>query len=265
MLLLQSLPRSSGFIYEWINGGRLSNKGIELSLSGQPVRTSEVQWNATLNFWKNNSVVTQLDVPPFAIGAFSNNLGTFYIKQGESTTIYYGPDGAKGFVPVGNSEPKFQMTFLNEINFWKNFSFRFLIHWKHGGDNLNLTQLLTDLGGTSKDFDEDKNHTGTTNGNARLAAFGVTSPFVQDASYIRFREIGLYYTMLFPNKDLVKGLRFGISANNWFTITGYQGYDPEVSNFSGLGGPAANGITTGVDVAPFPASKRMEFHVSVDF
>src|SRR5207344_2419147 len=42
MLLLQSLPRSSGFTYEWINGGSLSNKGIELSLSGQPVRTNSV-------------------------------------------------------------------------------------------------------------------------------------------------------------------------------------------------------------------------------
>ncbi|HMH23659.1 MAG TPA: SusC/RagA family TonB-linked outer membrane protein [Puia sp.] len=267
MLLLQSLPRSSGYTFEWINGGSLSNKGVELSISGQPIRTKEVQWNATLNWWKNSSKVTQLNVPPFAIGAFSNSLGTFYVKQGESTTQYYGPNGAKGFSPVGNAEPDFQMTMLNEINFLDNFSFRFLIHWKKGGDNLNLSQLLNDLGGVSKDYDEDKGHTGTTNGVARINAAGVTSPFVQDASYIRFREIGLYYNVPLHNTTtgVLKGLRLGISANNWFTITSYQGYDPEVSNFSGLGGPGTNGITTGVDVAPFPASKRMEFHLAVDF
>ena len=265
LLLAQALPRSSGFTFESINGGSLSNKGIELSISGQPIRTNMIEWNTTINFWKNTSKITQLNVPPFAIGAFSNNLGTFYIKQGESATQYYGPNGAKGFSPVGNSEPKFQMTFLNEINFLNNFSFRFLIHWKNGGDNLNLTQLLTDLGGTSKDYDEDKNHTGTTNGVARLNATGVTSPFLQDASYIRFREIGLYYTV--PARDLkfVKGLRLGVSANNYITFTHYQGYDPEVSNFSNLGGPGTNGISTGVDVAPFPSSKRLEFHLSVDF
>jgi len=265
MLLLQSLPRSSGYSFEWINGGRLRNNGVELSLSGQPLKSKSVQWNATLNFWKNTAKVTQLDVPPFAIGAFSNGLGTFYIKQGESPTQYYGPNGPKGFSAVGNAEPKFQMTFQNEINFLNNFSLRFLIHWKKGGDNLNLTQLLNDLGGTSKDFDEDKGHTGTGNGVARLNALGVTSPFVQDASYLRFREIGLYYTLPLHNTNIVKGLRLGISANNLFTITSYQGYDPEVSNFSGLGGPGTNGITTGVDVAPFPSSKRLAFHLSVDF
>lgn len=265
MLLLQSLPRSSGFTYEWINGGSLSNKGIELSLSGQPIRTNAVQWNATINFWKNTSLVTQLNVPPFAIGAFSNGLGTFYIKQGESPTQYYGPNGDKGFSAVGNAEPDFQMTFLNEINFLKNFSFRFLIHWKQGGDNLNLTQLLTDLSGTSKDFDEDKNHDGKTNGQERLDALGVTSPFVQDASYLRFREIGLYYNVPLHGNKVLTGLRLGVSANNYITISHYQGYDPEVSNFSGLGGPGTNGITTGVDVAPFPSSKRLEFHLAVDF
>jgi len=265
MLLLQSLPRSSGFTYEWINGGTLNNNGVELSLSGQPIKSRAVQWNSTINFWKNKSEITQLNVPPFAIGAFSNALGTFYIQQGKSATQFYGPDGANGFGPVGNAEPDFQMTFLNEINFLNNFTLRFLIHWKQGGDNLNLTQLLTDLGGTSKDYDEDKNHDGVSNGQERLNALGVTSPFVQDASYVRFREIGLYYNFPLHDTRVVRGLRLGVSANNFFTITKYQGYDPEVSNFSGLGGPGANGISTGVDVTPFPSSKRLEFHLGVDF
>lgn len=265
LLLLQALPRSSGFSYQWINGGSLTNKGVELSVSGQPLRTKNVQWNTTINFWKNTSKITQLDVPPFAIGAFSNALGTFYIKQGESATQYYGPNGDKGFSPVGNAEPDFQMSFLNEINFLDNFSFRFLIHWKQGGDNLNLTQLLNDLGGTSKDYDEDKDHNGKGNGTERLEALGTTSPFVQDASYIRFREIGLYYTVPMKGTSFVKGLRLGVSANNYITFTHYQGYDPEVSNFSNLGGPGTNGISTGVDVAPFPSSKRLLFHLSVDF
>jgi hypothetical protein len=33
------------------------------------------------------------------------------------------------------------------------FYFVFLWHWKKGGDNINLTKLLSDFGGTSADFD----------------------------------------------------------------------------------------------------------------
>ena len=99
----------------------------------------------------------------------------------------------------------------------------------------------------------------------RLNALGITSPFVQDASYIRVREIGLYYTVPLKGTRVLKGLRLGVSANNFVTFTHYQGYDPEVSNFSSLGGPGTNGISTGVDVAPFPSSKRLLFHLSVDF
>jgi hypothetical protein len=28
-----------------------------------------------------------------------------------------------------------------------------LLYWKKGGDNINLTKLLSDFGGTSADFD----------------------------------------------------------------------------------------------------------------
>jgi hypothetical protein len=57
---------------------------------------------------------------------------------------------------------------------------------------------------------------------------------------------------------VIKGLRIGVSANNFLTITDYQGYDPEVSNFG-------TGFSSNVDVMPFPSSKRATFHLTVDF
>ncbi len=50
----------------------------------------------------------------------------------------------------------------------------------------------------------------------------------------------------------------GVSLNNYITITKYKGYDPEVSNFGA-------GFSTGVDVDPYPATKRADFHISLDF
>ncbi|HEY0608711.1 MAG TPA: SusC/RagA family TonB-linked outer membrane protein, partial [Chitinophaga sp.] len=152
---------------------------------------------------------------------------------------------------------------------FNNLSLRFLIHWKKGGDNINLTQLLTDLGGTSPDWDEDSDGNGVKNGPQRANA-GSAAIFVQDASYVRIREIGLYYNIPLPQNKYIRGLRVGVSANNWFTWTDYISYDPEVSNFgsntiSTTTSRGSNGISTGVEVTPFPASKRMSFHVGVDF
>jgi hypothetical protein len=72
------------------------------------------------------------------------------------------------------------------------------------------------------------------------------------------REIGLYYSITHTGIDAVKGIRLGVSLNNYLTFTKYPSYDPEVSNFG-------TGFSTGVDVDPYPASKRAAFHLSVDF
>ena len=57
--------------------------------------------------------------------------------------------------------------------------------------------------------------------------------------------------------NFIRGIRAGISLNNFFTVTKYKGYDPEVSNFG-------TGFSTGVDVDPFPASKRAMFSIAID-
>jgi len=164
---------------------------------------------------------------------------------------------------LGNQEPRFQMNTFNEITFKQKLSLRFLIHWKNREDNINLTTLLNDFGSTSADYDADADNNGTPDGPQRIGRFlgGSARGFVEDAGYLRFREIGLYYTFSKFSGDVgrvVRGLRLGVSLNNFFVITNYTGYDPEVSNFG-------TGFSTGVDVDPFPASKRAIFHINIDF
>lgn len=266
VLLRHALPGSSGYANEWKNSGDLKNQGIELGLTAIPINTKNVRWSSTINWWRNRAKVTKLIIPPYAIGAFGNSLGTFYLEEGEPATQIKGTVGGE-LKLIGNSEPKFQMSFFDELTVFKNFSLRFLIHWKKGGDNINLTQLLTDLGATSFDYDDILH--GTKAGVYRTGA-GDASIYVQDASYVRIREIGLYYNVPLKNTNFIRGIRFGVSANNFFTWTDYVGYDPEVSNFGSntittSTSRGSNGLSTGVDVTPFPASKRASFHVGVDF
>ena len=168
---------------------------------------------------------------------------------------------------LGDAEPDFQMTFTNNLKY-KDFNLSFLWHWKKGGDNINLSNLLFDFGQTSHDYDDvTLDPAGVlSNGDYRISAFrgGFAAPFVEDASYLRLREIGLFYTV--PSNCLentfgghVSNIKVGISGNNLINVFDYNSYDPEVSNFG------SNALSTGVEVTPFPSSKRYMFHLSVDF
>lgn len=253
LLVAADWPGSTGFNTRWVNGGSLRNRGVELSLRAVPVDNRNFRWATTVNYWVNRSKVLKLDVPTFDQGdGFGSSLGTFYIEEGKSVTqIKITRDGQ--LISGGDSEPKFQLNWFNELTFLKNFSLRALLHYKKGGTNINLTQYITDLTGTSPDWNE-LDEKGRQKGATRP---GEKYRYLYDASYLKLREVALYYTVPMKIKQITN-LRLGVSANNYFVWSKYPGYDPEVSNFGATFG-------TGVDVAPFPPAKRLQFHLSLNF
>lgn len=292
LLLSRELEPSTGFSFEQFNGGGLRNRGIEVSLDLRPVQSENLLWSSTFNFSKNVSEVTELNVPAFDVGGFGTSLGVYRIEEGKSATQIVGldpmtdengnfvtnPDGSPVIVPkqLGDGEPDFRVSWFNQLNIAKNINFSFLFDWKKGGDVINLTELLADLNGTTNDYDDTDltfpgfvNEAGgitddTPNGVKRLSLLGVsTRQFVQDGSYLRLREIGLYYnipvSVLSNISSGLRGVRLGVSANNVFTISPYRSYDPEVSNFGN------QAIAQGIEVAPYPSTKQYYFHFNIDF
>jgi TonB-dependent starch-binding outer membrane protein SusC len=255
LILTRSLPTSTGFSQERTNLADLVNKGFEIALVAKPVNTSKISWTTRVNFWRNRSEVTRLDVPPFPQpgAGFGLGLGTFYIEEGRPVTQLKG--NVNG-VPttIGDVEPDFQMSFPNEVRFLDNFEFGFLLHWKKGGNNLNLSRLLSDLGETTPDLD-------TPEGIIRQGQGFVATRFVEPAGYVRLREISLYYNLpksiLSPLK--MQNAKIGVSGRNLWTKTDYSSYDPEVSTNGGAG------LSSGIEVTPFPSSKQVYFHISVNF
>ncbi len=257
LILSRSLPTSSGFGTETTNLADLVNQGLELSLNIDAFDRENFQWNTGISFWFNRSEVTRLDVPAFPQpgAGFGLGLGTFYIQEGQPVTQLAG--NVNG-VPtqIGDVEPDFQMAFNNNITFLKNFDFSFLLHWKAGGENINLSKLLTDLGGTTPDLE-------TAEGQARAQLGFVATRFIEPADYLRMREIALYYRI--PKEkigwfnDAIDGIKLGVSARNLFTITDYTSYDPETSVNGGAG------LSSGIEVTPFPSSKQFYFHLNVNF
>jgi TonB-linked SusC/RagA family outer membrane protein len=272
LLLLRQVPLSSGFGFETLNGGRLRNNGFEVGLSLIPVETDAVRWISRTSFWANRAEVTELTVPPFQAsgGGFGNTLGSIRIEEGESPTQIVGIDDGE-VRQLGDASPDFQMSFFNDLSLGQRVRLTAFAHWKQGGDVINLTELLSDLSGTSPDYDANPETvidpvTGEeeiiTDGPRRVASLGVSArPFVQDASYFRLREVRLDYdvapSFYGPLAGAVQSLRLGVSATNVFTITPYKSYDPEVSNFGN------QPVASGVEVTPFPSSRSFFVHVNL--
>jgi TonB-linked SusC/RagA family outer membrane protein len=271
LLLNADVSPSSGFSQQVTNAAALQNKGIEIGLNLDLINSENFNWGSRFSFWKNTAEVTELLVPAFTTGGFADFLGNFLIKEGFSPTtiIGVGPnpdvtlngDGEPTLQVFGNAEPDFQLTWSNNINVG-NFDINFLWHLKQGGYNINLSTLLFDLNETTHDFDG----TGVdpsgdlANGPYRLSVLGSnTEPYIEDAGYLRLREIGVYYTLPSSIIPSAQSFKIGLSGNNLINIFDYNSYDPEVSNFG------SNGLSTGVEVTPFPSSKRWDFHVSVTF
>lgn len=268
-LILDLTPaESTGITAIATNAADLENKGVELSLGINPVRTSNFNWFSRINWWKVESKITRLDIPTQTVGGFGVSLGTYLIAEGYSPTTIVGLPGGTdkpgGWTIYGDRQPDWQMSWYNNITFLNNFDFSFLFHYQKGGHAINLSALLWDDGGTSPGWDDDKDGNGQFDGLDRLLDWAVnrnTGAYIEETSYIKLREIALHYRV--PSSVLgngfIKGLRVGVSANNILLWTSYGSYDPEVSNFG------TQPIAANIEVTPYPSSRRMFFHLKADF
>lgn len=94
-------------------------------------------------------------------------------------------------------------------------------------------------------------------------ADGVMLPFIEDATFLKLRELSLGVDI---PASLFRGLRWGVddarislTGRNLFTKTDYTGLDPEVANL----GSAA--IRNNLDVAPYPPSRSVFLNISLGF
>lgn len=264
-----NLSPSSGVTTTPSNEAELQNKGIELGLSGNVIENSNFKWFSRVLFWKNKIEMTKLGIPTYISGGFGSGLGTFLYAEGYSPTTIVGtpadPNIPGGFTIWGNSQPDFNLSFYNSFNIFKGLEFSFLVDWRKGGDNINLTSFLTDGGGTTNGWFGDDNGDGIPNGRQREPEpYNNAGRWIQDASFVKIREIGLFYTV--PKATInnwfgntVQNLRVGGSVNNAFLFTDYQGYDPETSTFG------SQAVANNVDIAPYPTPRRVFFHVTIDF
>ncbi len=266
LLVPRNLAQSTGLIQEFLNGGKMRTRGVEVALGILPIQRRNLSWQFRTTFSSNRSKITELSVPEFNGDGFGTSIGTFKYKVGQSPTALIGNDTTGGTVHeaiVGDANPDFRMSFTNDITFHA-FTLHFLLDWQHGSSILNLTKLLSDFGQVTADYGDSIPGSAQTVGQHRLAGFGsVSKNYVESASFLKLREVTISWDL--PASvvhSLLRGGRFvrlSLSGRNLFTSTPYTGLDPEVSNFGN------RPVGRNIDVAPFPPSRSFFFGVDLGF
>ncbi|HEY2378700.1 MAG TPA: SusC/RagA family TonB-linked outer membrane protein [Gemmatimonadaceae bacterium] len=263
-LLLNRTPApSSGFTQVILNGGQLSNEGIEAALALQVVRRGDFTWLYRTTYSHDHSNVDNLPVPGFRppTAGFGLAYGEFFLQPGRPIDQIIGQTGVDqngDFIVgyLGHASPAYQMSFSND------FSYRFatvsvLVEMQKGGVAQNQTLSLYDCNQLAPDQ-------ATPEGQARADAClntGIATPFVQSTDFVRLREVRLgfalprRYTHYFGSDD-VQAI---VSGRNLWLHTKYFGYDPESSNYG------QQAITRNVDLGPYPPSRQFLFSLSVGF
>ena len=262
LLLERTLAPSSGQENQiFSSNSSLRDRGIEATLTVQPVQSKNINWVVRTTFFANKSKITELAVPTYQTGGFALSLGTFQIEKDSSPTQIFGLVGVDGSGnpvagKVGDASPDFQMSFSSDVDLYR-FTLGMLWDYKQGGDIINLTEFLYDAGQNSVDF------TDPGGGAERIARFGqgFTQPYVQSGTYLKLRELNLSYNLpegltssLFGRR--IRNARLSLTGRNLLRFTPYRGLDPEVSNFG------RQAIVRNIDVAPFPPSRS--FFLSID-
>jgi TonB-linked SusC/RagA family outer membrane protein len=155
------LPVGSGASSYFVNGGDVQNTGIELTLTGSPIQTSDFRWDINLNFGRNVSLVKKIHEERKSLEIAGDFLRRFRIEEGKPFGEVYSRgllrdsegrvliDGATGLprvtpgftVKVANYNPDW-LGGMQNILTYKNFSFSFLIDVRQGGTISSLGNAI---------------------------------------------------------------------------------------------------------------------------
>ena len=163
---------------------------------------------------------------------------------------------------IGNFNPTFTYGITNTVTY-KNFELTCFIQGSEGNKVLNFTRWYTEGGVSNGNYSNDVigrwSGFGTSNTMPRLALNDpngnnrVSDRFVEDASYLRMKNIRLAYSIpvKWASYMTLKKAQVYASAQNLFTITNYSGMDPEVGG--------------GVDIGFYPQARTFLIGATIDF
>ncbi len=280
---------TSGYNAVLLNSGTIQNKGIELLVSGTPVKTKTFSWTETLNLTYNVNKVLALSSGSgnyplgYSRAGEDEGLGVAYMSQtlGKSAYQIFVADPARDgkgniLIDPANEAPQAGTDYVNAGSgidpwttgitsdfYYKHFKLSFLVDAKFGGKIFSGTNWYAYQYGLSKATLPGRDRTYGTDDVFPQTYYNLVSTynpaiFVYDASFMKFRQIIFGYT--FPAsafKNKIQGITLSFVARNVFTIMKHTpNIDPE-SNYSN--GPQ------GIEQAQVPYTRTFGFNLNLKF
>ncbi|MBN9384262.1 MAG: TonB-dependent receptor [Chitinophagaceae bacterium] len=288
-----SLPASMGYITTLRNVGEVQNKGLEIGVESD-IFKGPVNWTVAANISFNRNKVVKLYQGQDIYGApiYTGSLNDYInlLREGQPMGVFYGykeigytatgdiqyedrnKDGkitADDKTYIGNPNPRFTYGF-NSVTAYKGFELTVFIQGTQGNDiyNLNMSSSL-DLGmGLNLTQDQFYNHWTSSNTKAkyprvsRNLSGNMSSRFVENGSYLRFRNIQLAYNLPVDKWRVswCRSLQLYASGQNLITLTKYSWYDPDINTYG-----SSNSYTQGIDYYTYPTYKSVTFGLRCGF
>ena len=283
------LASSTGASKLLTNGGRLHTNVHEITLSFNPIRTKDIDWDFGFNWTKMDNYVDEL-----APGVENIQLGGYVTPQvraaaGDKFPVIYGvgykrdangnrlvdenglPIAGESQV-IGRVSPDFIMGFNTTLRLWK-ATISAVLDWKQGGQMYSRTTGLADYYGVSKrtenregtiifdgyKADGTKNTTPITGANAQQDFYSVLNNIdessVYDNSFIKLREVAVSYPVFKSNWMEVSVNAFARNILIWAQL---PDLDPEASQGN-------NNMSGAFEDYSMPQTASYGFGVNVKF
>lgn len=292
LLLNAPLPTTSGFDKAIQNVGEVQNRGFEIGLKTINFN-SAFKWESGFNISFNKNEVRYLVGEELKLENISGRgeailvkeglpLGSFFgyvfggVDPATGNSYYIDKNGVSTFTPseddrrvIGDANADFFYSVNNTFSY-KSLSLQVFLEGSYGNDMLNATRIETEGMIDAKNqstavLDRWRQPGDITN--IPRSTFGntdnsrISTRFIEDASYLRFKAVSLGYTFneTITDKLNLENLRFYVTGENLITITKYSGFDPEVNAFGG------SNTVRGVDYGTYPQSRTIIFGFNVSF
>lgn len=274
-----------------VNLGDVENKGFDLAVSYGDETESGFSYDLSFNLSHYKNKVTNLINGAPVSGRGDLRTGAITRTEvGDEMSYFYGREvegldsnGRMIFADVngdgsvndddrtkiGSPHPDFTYG-LNASLAYKGFDAQIFFTGSQGNDIFNYSKFFTDFGGFVQGNRSDRVLDAWTpsNTDTNVPAVSLSYPsegtnsntyFVEDGSYLKLKNLQIGYTLPTSASDKIKAeaVRIYLQGTNLFTITDYQGFDPEVVAYGNL--------DLGIDSRLYPISQVFSLGANIKF
>lgn len=255
LFLNQEISRTTGFTSLRTNVGEMKNRGYEFDLKVDAVKTKDLVVTVSANAAPlKNRIISLGQITELAAGTGISRVG---LPFGTHYTVgYLGVDPQTG-LPIYqdiNGKPTSTYSATNSLanfgtylpNFtggagldvtWKGFAFSTLFYTAQGVKRFNNESFFYESTNANVAYNKRVEMLTTwqkpgdiTNYQRISATRQFNSKDIQDASFVRFRNLTVGYTYTLKENKYLRSLRLWGQGQNLYTWTTWTGFDPEESN-----------------------------------